>query len=279
MNIQLSRNDQVLPGKAFIILISVVALLISLTILQDLVEADLKNSGFYISESFIFSSFWWLCIPFLYLQYYVIQRTPVRHWFLNILIAVAPALLHLVSYPVLIWVISTLFYDHTFRLQQTFQYGLSTYLIKLVLLYTVPLAAFQYFNYRRRHVEITPSGKIEIAPEPFIIVTEGTNRARVLVSDILYFTSNSPYINVHLGTKKYIHNETLRSILDKIESGDFVRIHKSTIVNVRHVRSYRSRLNGDYDLEMNNGTELRVSRNYAAGFRARFDRGHQVTLQ
>ncbi|MGH9949634.1 MAG: LytR/AlgR family response regulator transcription factor, partial [Pyrinomonadaceae bacterium] len=78
-------------------------------------------------------------------------------------------------------------------------------------------------------------------------------------------------------TKRYLHNETLKSILETLDNETFVRIHKSLIVNISNVRSYKSRLNGDYDLTVADGTSLRLSRTYAATFKEKFRRGHQDT--
>ncbi|MBK7426438.1 MAG: LytTR family transcriptional regulator DNA-binding domain-containing protein [Saprospiraceae bacterium] len=47
----------------------------------------------------------------------------------------------------------------------------------------------------------------------------------------------------------------------------FVRIHKSSIINIEKVKSYTSRLNGDFDVLMENGIKLRLSRNYVKLFR------------
>ena len=64
----------------------------------------------------------------------------------------------------------------------------------------------------------------------------------------------------------------------KVGSGAFVQIHKSLIVNLAHVESYKSRLNGDYDITMSNGTSLRLSRTYARAFKAKFEGSHQDTV-
>ncbi|RYF37203.1 MAG: LytTR family transcriptional regulator, partial [Cytophagaceae bacterium] len=52
--------------------------------------------------------------------------------------------------------------------------------------------------------------------------------------------------------------------------------HKSCIVNITKVRSYQSRLNGDYDLLLSNEVVLRVSRNYASGFKTAFEGPHRL---
>jgi hypothetical protein len=64
-----SSVDNTAQKKLLRILIVSVSAVVILSMLQDKVEAGFKNSAFYFSESFIFSSFWWLFIPLIYLQW------------------------------------------------------------------------------------------------------------------------------------------------------------------------------------------------------------------
>jgi two-component system LytT family response regulator len=42
----------------------------------------------------------------------------------------------------------------------------------------------------------------------------------------------------------------------------FLRIHRSTIVNIERIREFKPMLHGDYGVVLRNGTELMLSRNY-----------------
>jgi two-component system LytT family response regulator len=63
--------------------------------------------------------------------------------------------------------------------------------------------------------------------------------------------------------------------MDQLDSR-FVRIHRSTIVNIQSVSKWTSRGNGDYDLLMSEGTLLRLSRNYAQAFREAMEKPHSA---
>lgn len=54
---------------------------------------------------------------------------------------------------------------------------------------------------------------------------------------------------------------SLKHIIKRLPE-NFKRIHKSTIVNVDYISEFKSRGNGDYDVIMNDGSVLRLSRNY-----------------
>lgn len=112
-----------------------------------------------------------------------------------------------------------------------------------------------------------------------LVVADGNKKQSIKVSEILYISANPPYINIFIEGKKYLQNETLKSISATLNPEQFVRIHKSTIVNIEMVASYTSRLNGDYDLAMKNNVQLRVSRNFAADFKNRFNKTHQLTTE
>ncbi|MEP6713173.1 MAG: LytTR family DNA-binding domain-containing protein [Ferruginibacter sp.] len=112
-----------------------------------------------------------------------------------------------------------------------------------------------------------------------IIVSDGNKKHSIIASEILYFSATPPYISLHLENKKYLQNETLKSISAKLDPDQFVRVHKSTIVNIKKVTSYTTRLNGDYDLKMKNNVQLRVSRNFATCLKNLFDKTHHFTTK
>ena len=96
-----------------------------------------------------------------------------------------------------------------------------------------------------------------------------SRKENILVStaEIILITSASPYIAIHTEKKKYLHTSTLRNIALQLDPDIFVRVHKTTIINSHFVLSYRSRLNGDYDIVLKNQQEIRLSRNYVQAFR------------
>ena len=253
MDLKLPRIKQLsLKG---VILVFVVCFVL-LIMLQDLLEANFQNSSFYLSESFLFSSFWWLFIPLLYTQYKLNTLQNRHEIIFKALLIVAPILLHLITFPAVVWLFSKLFYEYTFRYQQTFQYMVSVHLYKLVLFYTLPLFSYHFIKQKFKARAINNQSNMY---ESTLLVNEGSKHLAIAVVDILYFTANSPYINIHLIEKQYLYNESLKSLGNKIDPNTFVRIHKSTIVNIKQVQSYTSRLNGDYDLTVKDGTILRVS--------------------
>lgn len=282
MNSPLTSKFSASDRRAAIICGLFVLLFVTLTLVQDLVKSTLKNSAFYFSESFMFTSFWWLFAPFFLAQYFFVKHKNNSNFLLRSSVIILPIILHLFAFPLLVWLLSKTFHYHTFTIQQTFKYTVSEYLYLLIVLYTVSFIAFQYLSAKTKKTVVIIEEKDEEHSEQFIntiLVSEGYKKHNIAVSDIYFCSANPPYINIHLAGQKFLHNETLKSVSLKLNPEHFVRVHKSALVNIHMVASYKTRLNGDYDLTLKNDVRLRVSRNYAADFKDRFKKTHQLTAK
>ncbi|MDA3613815.1 LytR/AlgR family response regulator transcription factor [Polluticaenibacter yanchengensis] len=251
------------------------AFFIIATVIQDYTQTYLQNSAFYISESLLFSSYWLLFLPLLVLLLKFSKEkksTTVKLSFTLLAI-----LVHLITYPALVWALSKAFYYHTFAYWQTFTFGLSAYFIKTIIIYgfSIPAYILWQHKYRPAIVEEETGKQTHI---DYIYISDNANRKTVLeTKDILYFSASSPYINVYHLSKKYLYTETLRSLEASLNDRQFVRIHKSHIVNLSKIISIQSRQNGDYDVTLSDGTVLRVSRNYAKNFKLKFAEQYRLT--
>jgi DNA-binding LytR/AlgR family response regulator len=281
MDSALTPKLSITNRKTVLVLTLAVLAFVLMTLTQDFLRANLKNSAFYFSESFLFSSFWWIFVPLLFVQYSVIKNRNTPKLEFQIVVIVLPVVVHFFAFPLLVWIISKTFYYHTYAFPQVVRYTLSEHLYLLLLFYSLPILAFQYFSNKTSKEEIFEIKESNDARQfiDTILVAEGNHKRIISVSEICYFAANSPYINIYVNDEKHLHNETLKSISTKLNPQQFVRIHKSTIVNIKMVAAYTTRLNGDYDLTMKNHTLLRVSRNFAADFKSLFHKTHQVTTE
>ena len=279
--IVISKFD-ITDRKAAYVLTLLVMAFVVLTLMQDFLRSNINISQFYFTESFMFSSFWMLFAPFLFTQYFAVKHKNKKHLLFQLGVIILPVFFHLFVFPFLVWVLSAVFYYHTFFFQQTFRYTLSEHLYSLLLFYSIPVLIFQFFmkNSTLKEVVSEPqNGRMTPQFTTTFVVSDGNKKHSITVSEILYFSANPPYINIYLEGKKYLQNETLKSVSSKLNPEQFIRVHKSTIVNIEMVTSYTSRLNGDYDLTMKNNVQIRVSRNFAADFKSRFNKTHQLTTK
>jgi two-component system LytT family response regulator len=101
-------------------------------------------------------------------------------------------------------------------------------------------------------------------------VKNGTKTIILGFGDIEYFLADGPYIRVMAGSKQYLLSMTLYELQDSLPSANFLRVHRSCIVNTGFVKEIRSLLNGDYTLLLQSGKELRASRTYREQIRMTF---------
>ncbi|MGH9369475.1 MAG: LytR/AlgR family response regulator transcription factor [Thermoanaerobaculia bacterium] len=81
-------------------------------------------------------------------------------------------------------------------------------------------------------------------------------------ADIDWVEAEGDYVRLHAGARSHLLRETLSSVERGLPLRRFLRIHRSTIVNLDRVRELRSLENGDYAVLLHDSTELRLSRTY-----------------
>jgi two-component system, LytTR family, response regulator len=93
-----------------------------------------------------------------------------------------------------------------------------------------------------------------------IPVTQGGRVVFIGTSTIDWIDSNGNYAQLHAGNQQYEIRETLSAIERRLDPIDFVRIHRSTIVNVRSIKEIHPWFRGHHLVILKNGQELRMSR-------------------
>lgn len=261
------RMSSFKKAKALLIFLLVV---LGITIFQDYLQANYQSYSFYLSESLLFNIFWILFLPVTMGVRFVFERNKAARffrskWHAKAALIVAATLTHLLLFAFLVFVISALFYDNTFGFGGNLSYSLSNDLYKYLLVYTaislIPLP-------QQKTVDTFGSAE---HPE-FLLVPNGKKTEKIPTESILYISSATPYVEVWTGEKRSLLTGSLKSFAKKLDPSVFVRVHKSALVNVHKVISLNSRRNGDYDLILDNGQELRLSRNYVQEFRRLFKR-------
>ena len=68
------------------------------------------------------------------------------------------------------------------------------------------------------------------------------------------------YAKIHARGERYEIRETLQSLEKKLDPERFVRVHRSTIVNLDYVREIQTWFRGGHQIVMKDGTQVRLSR-------------------
>jgi two-component system LytT family response regulator len=87
--------------------------------------------------------------------------------------------------------------------------------------------------------------------------------------DVDWVGAQGDYVGLHVGKREHLLRETLASLERSLDPRRFVRIHRSTIVNVESITELRPHDNGEYVVVLRDGTELKLSRNYRDPLQAR----------
>jgi len=93
-----------------------------------------------------------------------------------------------------------------------------------------------------------------------IMVRHGESIQFVEVPDIEWIEGADYYVTLHAGGKEYLYRESLKHLEDRLDPGQFVRIHVSAIVNLAKVREIRRGFGGECAVLLASGKRLPVSR-------------------
>lgn len=106
-----------------------------------------------------------------------------------------------------------------------------------------------------------PSSNGELAdsvPTAFTIRT-AQRLFRLKASEIDWIEAVDYYSSFHVGSASYLVRETMSDLEVKLASEDFLRIHRSTIVNLKRLQQVRICAR-DYWVVLQDGTQLKMSR-------------------
>jgi two-component system LytT family response regulator len=84
----------------------------------------------------------------------------------------------------------------------------------------------------------------------------------VNVAEIDWVEADGDYVSVHVGAKRWLLRETIAAAEARLALSGFVRIHRSTLVNIYCVRELLPLSKGEFTVVLLDGTELKLSRNY-----------------
>jgi two-component system LytT family response regulator len=86
------------------------------------------------------------------------------------------------------------------------------------------------------------------------------------VDEIDWIEAAGNYVKLHSGRESHMVRETMNGIEAKLDPDRFLRIHRSTVVNIDRIKELHPMFSGDYAVLLRDGTELALSRNYRDRF-------------
>lgn len=117
-----------------------------------------------------------------------------------------------------------------------------------------------------------PSTPVPATPSPpaahleRLAIPQGRGRVTILMQDVRCIQAESNYARFHLEDRSYLSRISLSQLESKLDKQRFIRIHRSTIVNIDYLQRVDSHGHGDLKLTLTDGRRLTLSRRYRQRF-------------
>ena len=99
------------------------------------------------------------------------------------------------------------------------------------------------------------------APQRIVIKADG-EIVCLKPNEIDWAESAGNYVCLHVGGNTHVLRETITSLESRLGQRQFLRVHRSTLVNVDRIKTLRPSLYGDYSILLRDGTKLTLSRGF-----------------
>ena len=98
-------------------------------------------------------------------------------------------------------------------------------------------------------------------PERIPVKTNG-KVTFVRIPEIDWIGSADNYVELHVGNHSHLIRETMSTVAARLPPEQFVRISRTTIINVSRVQELRPMFHGEYAVVLTTGVRLTLSRSY-----------------
>jgi two-component system, LytTR family, response regulator len=93
------------------------------------------------------------------------------------------------------------------------------------------------------------------------------SRGRILflpVTDIRYISAEENYVRISTAAESHLLRETMTRLEKRLDPQMFLRVHRSSIVNLQFVKEVRSEADGESTVLLVSGEKIAMSRSYRA---------------
>jgi two-component system, LytTR family, response regulator len=116
---------------------------------------------------------------------------------------------------------------------ESYNYEIMDYILKPITFKRFSMAVDKYIN-KTKQQKIEPPAKDNF----FFAEIEGV-KTRINSADIVYIEGAGNYISIYTKIKRIVLHRTMLSIIELLDSKQFVRIHKSVLVSVNYIKGIR----------------------------------------
>jgi two-component system LytT family response regulator len=105
---------------------------------------------------------------------------------------------------------------------------------------------------RRARIPVRTDGRVRLLP----------------VGEIDWLESSDNHVLIHTNGQVHSVRQTLQGLESSLSPAEFVRVHRSSMVNVARIKEIQPWFNGEYVVILRDGTQVRTSRGYRARLEA-----------
>lgn len=92
-----------------------------------------------------------------------------------------------------------------------------------------------------------------------IVVKNGQRIDVIMIPEIICITAEGDYVMIHTGKGKFLKEQTMKSLEMTLPSDKFVRVHRSSIVNVESIAQIELYNKQSQLLKLKNGIQVKIS--------------------
>jgi len=102
-----------------------------------------------------------------------------------------------------------------------------------------------------------------------VVIRERDKTDLIRVESIDCIESAGVYVALHVGRERVIHRAALGELIGRLDPRRFVRVHRSTVVNIDSILHLEPASHGEFDLVLRSGHRVHVSRTFRPLLEAR----------
>ncbi|HEY9402869.1 MAG TPA: LytTR family transcriptional regulator DNA-binding domain-containing protein [Pyrinomonadaceae bacterium] len=107
-----------------------------------------------------------------------------------------------------------------------------------------------------------PERAAQKEPIDRVVIKSGGRIYFLKIEEIDWVEGAGDNLSLHSGSQTHLIRETMGNFHAKLDSQKFLRIHRSTIVNIERIKDIRPLFKGEYVITLTSGKRLKASRGY-----------------
>lgn len=98
----------------------------------------------------------------------------------------------------------------------------------------------------------------------WLVVKSRDTTRLIMTQDIDWIEAAGVYVTVHAGGEEFLYRAGLATVANRLDPFRFVRIHRSSIINLQSIAHLERRSHGEFEVVLKDGSQLMMSRTYRA---------------